>query len=198
MGQTHPTTSQHALSNVFEAMPQQRGAAPRATPRAADAAATDARCCPGAAPMPRLQAPSASASSSPAALPMDGSGPHGPRASALGAAGAGGAHLPQHPSHPHAPLNTLDLDRLFHEGDDRTWDIEEWSWDPTELVAAPNGVPTLNPCQVSAIAPRLQRYGTSTLRFASPQLAAASSAGMDSKAHLLRTGSGLQGRSWRF
>ncbi|KIY97890.1 hypothetical protein MNEG_10075 [Monoraphidium neglectum] len=63
---------------------------------------------------------------------------------------AAAAHAAAHGSAHAAPLNPLDLDRLFHEGDDRTWDMEEWSWDPSELVAAPNGVPTLNPCQVGA------------------------------------------------
>jgi hypothetical protein len=48
----------------------------------------------------------------------------------------------------HMPLNPLDLDRLFHEGDDRTWDVEEWAWDSSEFVAAPNCVPTINSCQV--------------------------------------------------
>ena len=67
-----------------------------------------------------------------------------PQHTAAAAAAAAGAS---------AALNPLDLDRLFHEGDDRTWDADEWAWDPSELVAAPHGVPTVNACQVRALSP---------------------------------------------
>lgn len=71
-------------------------------------------------------------------------------------AAAAAAAVHQH----HAGLNPLDLDRLFHEGDDRTWDMAEWDWDPSELVAAPHGVPTLNPCQVrTCVGARGRRAG---------------------------------------
>ncbi|WIA40659.1 hypothetical protein OEZ86_004365 [Tetradesmus obliquus] len=43
----------------------------------------------------------------------------------------------------------LDLDRLFHEGDDQTWELEDWNWDPINILAEPKGAssPARRTCQ---------------------------------------------------
>jgi hypothetical protein len=140
MGQTHPAGMQPHCT-AFSAGPPQGDAPPA---RAAAALAPPPRCrppprAPAATPPPFPQAPR------PPASPWDPGmdEPHVP-----GGAGGAGAGAAAAAAAAAAPLHPLDLDRLFHEGDDRTWDMDEWNWDPSELVAAPNGVPTLNPCQV--------------------------------------------------
>ncbi|KAF6254109.1 hypothetical protein COO60DRAFT_1703503 [Scenedesmus sp. NREL 46B-D3] len=45
--------------------------------------------------------------------------------------------------------HALDLDRLFHEGDDQTWEMEDWNWDPYNILAEPKegSSPVRRTCQ---------------------------------------------------
>lgn len=44
-------------------------------------------------------------------------------------------------------LSPLELDRLFQEGDENTWDLEDWNWDPYQLFAEPKGGASCTGCQ---------------------------------------------------